>query len=57
VAVASLLASYYARREPAGRCHRKQSVQSSGEYDDDDELHVGVVFHAQMRLPEQQRCA
>ena len=34
-------------QEPAGRCHRKHSLQPSGEYDD-NKLQVSAAFHAQM---------
>ena len=49
-AESSLHASYNARHEPAGRRHRKHSVQPSREYDDnhDDDFQVGAAFHAQM---------
>ena len=48
-AASSLHASHSARHEPAGRRHRRHSLQASGECDDDDRLQVGSAFHAQMQ--------
>jgi hypothetical protein len=50
VAALTLHASHLTCHEPAGRRHRKHSLQPSGEYDgDDDRLHVGIAFHALMQ--------
>ena len=54
-ASSSLHASHIARHEPAGRRHRKHSLQPSGEYDD-DALQAGAAFHAQMLAAQHQLC-
>jgi len=55
-AAGGVVAARFVLRSPRAfrSTHRKHSLQPSGEYDDDDDLQVGLAFRWQMWLPKQQ---